>query len=361
MPPDPRTGKRRRKSVAAKTKSGVVAKLRAAQAELMRTGDLPTANPTVEGYLEGWLRRVRPTLKPRTATGYEGYVRRYIVPALGKKRLDSLTTADVARMDAGIISMGLSSTTARQAHTVLRKALHDAERDGLVHRNVAALALVPRAAVSDRGALTLEQAVAVLSHSAGRDRLRWSVALLLGVRQGEALGLRWEHVTLVRDEDGEVTGGTVELAWSLSRLPKRVTELPAGTEGRRVKGALWLLRPKTRGSWRRVPLPAGLARDFAAAWDGCEWVFHGDDGGPVDPRVDWQAWRDALIRAEVPLVPLHAARHTAATLLHALGVDESTRMQVLGHSSATTTRGYTHADLTLASAALSRLAAQIGP
>lgn len=178
---------------------------------------------------------------------------------------------------------------------------------------------------------------------------------MLGVRQGEALALRWEHVTLHR-EDGVVVGGEVELAWALSRLQKKVGTLPAGVEGWQVKGGLWVLRPKTRGSWRRIPLPGPLARDLGEAWDGCEWVFHGDDGLPVDPRVDWGRWKAACDRAGVPAVRLHAARHTTSTLLYALGVDEVTRMQILGHSSATTNRGYTHADLTLAREGMDRLA-----
>lgn len=361
LPPDPRTGKRRRKYVAAKRKVDAVRKMRAMQAELERTGDLPTANPKLGDYLEGWLKReVHPQLKPRTAAGYEGYCRRYIIPALGRKRLDKLTPADVAQMTTAITESGLSSTTALQAHRVLHKALHDAERMGLVSRNVAELATAPRRAVAKVDALTVQQAAAVITHAEGRDRLRWAVALMLGVRQGEALGLRWEHVTLDRDEDAQVVGGVVELAWALSRLPARVKALPAGTEGRQVKGALWLLRPKTRGSWRRVPVPGPLARDLADAWDGCEWVFHGEDGGPVDPHDDWEAWKVALARAGVPPARLHAARHTSSTLLAALGVDEATRMQILGHSSATTTRGYTHADLTLARAGMDQYAALLG-
>lgn len=349
LPPDPRTGRRRRKAVSAKRKVDVVRKLRELHAELERSGDLPTSDPKLGDYLEGWLKReVYPQLKPRSAAGYEGYVRRYLIPALGSKRLDKLTPADVTRMTVALVDSGLSSTTALQAHRVLQKALHDAMRTGLVSRNVAELATAPRRAVSDVGGLTAQRATAVLAHSTGRDRLRWAVALMLGVRQGEALGLRWEHVTLHRGEDGAVDGGVVELAWALSRLSRKVAALPAGLEGRQVKGALWIMRPKTRGSWRQVPLPAGLANMFAQAWDGCEWVFHGDDGGPVDPHDDWEAWRAALKRAGVPMARLHAARHTASTLLAVLGTDEATRMQILGHSSATTNRGYTHADLALA-------------
>lgn len=60
-------------------------------------------------------------------------------------------------------------------------------------------------------------------------------------------------------------------------------------------------------------------------------------------------------------MPLHSARHTTATLLRALGVPEDVRMQILGHSSATTTAGYTHLDLTEAADGLDRLAGLLLP
>ena len=112
-----------------------------------------------------------------------------------------------------------------------------------------------------------------------------------------------------------------------------------------MEGALWLLRPKSVRSWRRVPMAPMLheiLRRYVEAADpsGLLW-------GAVDPRDDYEAWKAVLVRAGLPHVPLHSLRHTASTLLYALGVPEQTRMEILGHSSATVTAGYTHIDLTM--------------
>ena len=82
--------------------------------------------------------------------------------------------------------------------------------------------------------------------------------------------------------------------------------------------------------------------------------------------LDLAAWRGLQAAAGVRKTDLesfvvHEARHTTATLLRALHVEQDVRMQILGHSSATTTQGYTHLDLTEASAGLDRLAGLLLP
>lgn len=57
----------------------------------------------------------------------------------------------------------------------------------------------------------------------------------------------------------------------------------------------------------------------------------------------------------------HDARHTAATLLLALGVDQRVVRDILGHSSVAMTMHYQHVDLTLARDALRRLGAVVTP
>lgn len=350
-------GKRRRKVVTRKRKADLIEALRKVRAELDRAGDLPTSSPTVAQWMERWLTEIAPSrLKPRTLETYEGCVRRYIVPAIGTRRLDKLTPAHVRQLHASIVGRGLSSTTALQAHRILAKALTDAEREGRVGRNVAALTDAPRKRVVERDALTAEQAIQLLQ-SVASDPYgpRWALGLLTGMRQGECLGLTRQAVDLEQ--------GIITVEWAMHRLtwqhgcdprckyrragscPYRTIKVPDWQESRHVEGALWLLRPKSLRSWRRVPMAPMLheimKRHVATARpSGLLW-------GVVDPRDDYEAWKVALDRAGLPHVPLHSLRHTASTLLYALGVPEQTRMEILGHSSATTTAGYTHIDLTM--------------
>lgn len=374
-----REGKRRRKVIRSKDRAVAAKKLRDLRAELDRAGDLPTSSPTLETWLSTWLQRIAaPRLKPNTLTTYRGQVDRYIVPSIGKVRLDKLTPAHVRRMHDYILEGGRSSTTALQAHRILSKALTDAMREGKVTRNAATLLDAPRKAVASRGALTADQArTLMLSVAADVDQAaHWSVALLAGLRQGERLGLTRDALDL--------DAATITVSWQLQRLrwqhgcspkcgrkrgadcPDRHIPIPAGQEARQVYGGLWLTRPKSRAGWRQVPIAPPLLEILRAYLDlrapgDAGLVFTRPDGHPIDPRDDAQAWDSALKAAGLPDVPLHSARHTTATLLHELQVPDQTRIRILGHSSATVTAGYTHVSGPEMVAAMERLGALVVP
>jgi len=351
--------KRRRKTIVRKRKADVIAELRKAKRDLDRLGDLPTSSPTLEQWTTQWLQRIAaPRLKPNTLAAYRGSVTRYIVPSIGNVRLDQLTPQHVRRMH-DYARQGRSSTTALQAHRVLAKALTDAEREGRVTRNVATLVDAPAKAHAVRDALDADQARTLLMSTAG-DPLHaamWSVALLGGLRQGERLGLTRDAVDL--------DAGIITVSWQLQRLawshgcggtcgkkrggncPSRKVDIPDGQEAHQIHGGLWHLRPKSRAGWRQVPIAPLLHEVLTRYLDDHQpgdrgLIFTRPDGHPIPPRDDTAAWDKSLRDAGLPDVVLHSARHTTATLLHALGADEQTRMQILGHSSATVTAGYTH-------------------
>jgi len=360
-------GKRRRKVLTGKTRDVVAAKLRDLNRELARTGDLTTASPTLEKWLRSWLDTTGArTLKPNTLDSYRGSLERYVIPVIGKVRLDKLTPDDVQAVhDYVVREKGLSSTTALQAHRVLAKTLTDAMRQGKVSRNVATLVDAPRKALGHRGSLTADEARALLLSVADDPHAAasWSLALFAGLRQGERLGLTRGAVDLER--------GVATIEWQLQRLrwrhgcrpvgdgwrcgrkragscPDRRVNIPAGMEARQVTPelGLWFTRPKSRAGWRQVPLAAPLAEVLARYLDAtppgmADLVLTRPDGRPIDASDDSAAWHRALAAAGLPDVSVHSARHTTATLLHRLGVPDQTRIEILGHSSATVTAGYT--------------------
>jgi len=114
---------------------------------------------------------------------------------------------------------------------------------------------------------------------------------------------------------------------------------------------------------RVIPIPRRLADQLsrhrdAAASQPCPHglVWSTPSGQPIPAGTDLAAWHAALARAGLPPVPLHAARHTTATLLMDLGIDVTVIQSILGHARPLTTRSYQHADLTMSRAALARLA-----
>jgi len=386
-----RDGKRRRKAIYGPTQKAVLKKLNDAKRDVHAHGDIPTAGMTVEAWLTKWLAEVCPTkrrIKPRSLKDYRDKVRLYLIPAVGRTRLDKLTPAHVRQVHKFVTDQGLSTTTARGAHRVLSNALNDAMREGVATRNVAALVSAPPKAPSGRRSLSIPEAVALMRHVAGdRYGSRWLAALLLGARQGELLGLEWSRVDLET--------GTADLSWQLQRVPykhacgkqaadkkwpcgrrtadrcpQRELDTLAGLEFRQLDGNLCLQRPKTVGSIRLTPLPDPLVTALRTRWEqyleerptyatdhGLVWPRW--DGRPTDGRTDWAAWKTNLEAVGIPEMTQHEARHTTATLLLALGVPQEIIMSILGHSDAVTTRGYQHVDLSLQRAALAQLAGKI--
>ena len=200
LPPDPTTGKRRRKTIRRKDKGDLLNARRSLLKDLDRSGDLPTSSPTLEQWAQTWTTRILPArkLKPRTIDGYRRYMRNYITPTIGRYRLDQLTPDHVRRVHDHITDQGLSSTTALQAHRILAKCLTDAMRESKVTRNVATLVDAPSKAVVKQQALDVDQARTLLRHigkqmDAGHlTYARWAIPVLTGMRQGEQLGLTRE-------------------------------------------------------------------------------------------------------------------------------------------------------------------------
>jgi len=355
-----RDGKRRRKVLVRGTEKEALKALRQAMADLERSGDLATSSPTLSQWLELWLTDCRKRLKPRTAAEYAAIVKNYISPTIGSKRLEKLTTGHVRELHAYMEDRGLSTTTMLHAHRALVKALNDAMREGRVPRNVAALVDAPRQARSPRTALTADEAKILLGSVRGERQLHFALALLTGIRQGERLGITRDAIDLER--------GTLTISWQLQRLkwehgctepcgkgagwcPERHVRRPADQEARQV-GGLWLTRPKSKAGWRQIPLEGPLldaVRNHLASveLDDTGLIFRhydarNDRWSPIDPSADSKAWKDACEAVGITAVPLHAARHTTATLMYELGVPQQTREAILGHSSATVTAGYTH-------------------
>ena len=183
---------------------------------------------------------------------------------------------------------------------------------------------------------------------------RWSVALALGLRQGEALGLGWDVVNL--------DAGTLSVRRALQRHTAQ--HGCAGTCGRtraadcpdRIGGGLVLVEPKSRAGRRRIALPRPLVdslRDHrkrqveqrlraGTIWQEHGLVFCQPNGRPIDSRKDWAEWKELLAEAGVRDARLHDARHTAATLLLVQGVNARTVMDVMGWTEARMLSRYQH-------------------
>jgi len=136
------------------------------------------------------------TLAPRSYDDYWSKTRNWIIPHLGKHRLDRLQPEHVDKMHTAMIAAGKSSTDALKVFRVLSRALEIAVRREKVGRNVCKLVDPPSLIETEIVPLTQQEARRILASAAERrNGARWSVGLALGLRQGEALGLRWNTST----------------------------------------------------------------------------------------------------------------------------------------------------------------------
>lgn len=324
-----------RKYVSGDTRKEAAEELAKVLATAARGGSVASNRILVDGFLDSWLRdEVEGSVRYSTYVDYASIVKLHLKPILGKKKLTQLNPDDIARLHKALADKGLSAGRILKVHRVLSKALKVAQRWGYVDRNVAELVTPPRAADREMEYLTKEEVKKLITAIHGRgDESRWLLALL-GLRQGEALGLRWRDVDL--------EAGTLTIRVALQR--------------QKGKG-LVLVEPKSTSSRRTLHLYPDLvnalkARKAAQAKDrlraGNQWadthdlVFTDETGHAIDAGHDHDAWEALLKRAELRDVRLHDARHTAATLLLLSGVPLRAAMEWLGHSQVSQTMRYTH-------------------
>jgi integrase len=392
-------GKRRQKRVSSKDYRTAKAKLDDLRAQI-RDGHIAiSSTTTVSGWLRRWVDEIRgPHIRPKTFDFYDEAIRLHICPQIvrggtksfGQLRLSQLTSQDVRDMLKRIDS----TSNKRRAHKTLKQALKAAVAEGMIARNVVDAVETPEHVKTARGSLTVDAAMLAIKTAidlqSSRDEkdpmlaTRWATAFLTGARPRELLGLEWNRVDLDH--------GTLDITWQLQDLdqkhgcgepedgvypckrsrpgycPQKRWDFQDGFEYRDCyKGMVWT-KTKTEAGRRIVPIVAPLAAlleqhrlDTAGQPNPLGLVWHHTDGRPISRHDDSKSWRAILTAAELPAVDPYATRHSTATLLMELGVDEPTRMQIMGQSSAAAHAAYLHVDQTQTRAALDRLGARLLP
>lgn len=378
-------GKRKQKRVYATTQAALVDKLNELKADLT-DGIQVNRIMTVEHWLNYWLPHIhKERVRPTTYLDYEWTVRN-ITRTIGRRRLVDLEAKHIREMHQLI---GKGERRAQKAHVLLHRALTDAVAEGLLRRNIADAVDPPEVYKGERKPFTIEQTHQILTLAGDRNEMeyaRWLMAFTTGARQGECLGLTWDRVKL----------NAVDITWQLqqwkrahgcgnrqsdgtwpcgrkhgARCTKPLFDVPVKTQYQPLADSLVLSRPKSESGKRWVPVIQPLREAFTALKEkDCgpnphNLVFHRADGYPITPTEDNRAWNrlldEAGIEREGRALTLHSARRTAATELRSGGVDEQTRMELLGHNSPEVTRIYAHEDQAMKSTAMDALLKLVPP
>lgn len=366
-------GKPRRREITAVRKNDLVARRREITRQVATGTYITGTTPTVGQWWTHWCDEIAAQrVRPNVLANYRSYGRRHVIPTLGARKLDALTTDDVRHLHQTMRDGGASTRTIEAVHNTLHKVLDDAVREDKVAVNVLDKMDKPRAVSREREALSAAEVRALITTIQGEPtmwRARWLMALQTGARQGECLGLEWERVILTPGEEA------LDLSWQLQRVPwrhkrdcgcghgvsaarcaEREPDAAEGFELRPCYMGMWLQRPKTAASIRVTPMTAATAqamRDWRDESGGAGLVFVDEKGRPLTSRDDNRAWHELCARAGVRDVDLHSARHTMVSLMLESGVDPEIIRQIVGHSTLVSTRHYLHVSQDAARAALS--------
>jgi integrase len=376
-------GRPDRRHVSAKTEAEVTRKVRALEKQRDSAVVRKTGRAwTVEKWLAHWLDNiVEPSVRRSTFDYYTSAVRQYLVPGLGAHRIDRLEPEHVEKLYARLRREGRKPATIQQVHRTLRAALNEAYRRDRIARNPVMLVKAPPQVDTEVEPFSVDEAKRILAAAQHRrNGVRFAVALALGLRRGEALGLRWSDLAVswhhgCRDDapcgqrqpaDCPQTNrsATLTIRRALQRHIWRhgcTDDASCGRRRgadcpRRFGGGLVITDPKSRAGRRVMNVPGPLLaaldehrqaqereREVAAdLWHGGDWMFTQPNGKPVDPRIDHDEWKTLLKEAGVRDARLHDARHTAATMLLVLKVPTRAVMDVMGWSQTSMTTRYQH-------------------
>jgi integrase len=342
---------------------------------------------TVEQWLTHWLEDIaRPSVKYKAYRAYHVAVYTHLIPGLGKHRMSKVEPEHFERLYAAIIRKGRRPATAHQVHRTARTAFGEAKKRRHITVNPVELAKPPRVDEDEVEPFEAEEIHRLIATAlTRRNGVRFVLALAIGTRQGETIGLkwtrlnkttksltiarqlqrrRWEHGCADSHKCGARYHTTVPCKPDCRRHSRRPCPPPCPPDctsharwcPQRHSGGLVDAEVKSRAGRRGIVLPDQLfvlvaAHELAQQrerehagneWHEGGWMFTQPNGRPVRPEKDRQEWLQLLADAGVRRARLHDARHTAATVLLLLGVPERATMEFMGWSSSSIAKRYQH-------------------
>lgn len=303
---------------------------------------------TVTEYLHQWLTEyAKPKLSPRGFERYRDIINHHFIPEFGNIKLVDLSPEHIQKHYQSKQDAGLSSATVRYHHAVIHKALATAIKRGLLNRNAADGADIPKLKTREFETWSQDEVAQFLN--AAKDSYYYALfhtALFTGMRRSELLALRWIDIDLFM--------ATISVSRGLHHLKD---------------GSYVITAPKSDNSRRTVALsPAAVIAlrnhkdrqsDIYAALDTVvpddALVFTSAKGEPLRPNTITRAWVTIAKRAGVKVIRLHDARHTHATLMLRANIHPKVVQERLGHSSITITLDrYSHVSPDIQRAAAQR-------
>ena len=328
---DPETGKRTRKWHSFKGTK------REAQIETSRLisaisggAYIELAKITVAQFLDRWLEDVKTRVSPKTHERYGEIVRKNLNPLLGAVVLTKLRPMQISEAYAKALSGGrrdgkggLSHSTVRYMHVILKAAMGQAVRWQMLARNPVDAVDPPKIERSAMNTYDLAQTADLIDATRGtRMTITVILAVLCGLRRGEIAALRWRNINLDAAQLAVTESAEQTRAGVRYKQPKsgkgRTVALSA-----RVVNELRSRRVQQAEELLMLGIP--LADDA--------FVVAQADGSPLQPRTITHQWHLLLSKHKaLPRIRFHDLRHAHATHMLSSGVHPKIASERLGHS-----------------------------
>ncbi len=294
---------------------------------------------TVKDYMKEWLEYKRKDVKYNTWRQYDYASRLYIVPAIGKIKLDKLRPPHIRKLHEYCFKHDVSKSTVTRTHATIRSALSYAVEMEMIPRNVAKLVSAP--GENEFNIEPLSESEFTEYFHIFKDEnifMHFLISVATGLREGEICALRWKDIdtdkmlisvkhTLVRvKEDKNIPG---KLTLTPAKTKKSVDEIPIPDE--LVK---YLRKHKVKQAQAKLIMGQDYTdEDYVCAWE---------DGRPFDPSYVSKKFNKVIKKHGLRKVRFHDLRHTFGTILVNKGVPLPTVQSMLRHSDRRTTERYTH-------------------
>ena len=300
---------------------------------------------TLEENLLRFLDMVKNQVRTRTWERYEDICKKHLIPALGDKYLTEITAHMIqdyysqaltdGRLDGK--SGGLSPTTIRQHHVVLKSALHYAvENLRLITHNPAASVKPPKKHKKEINCLSVLELQVLLNFIKENEKNLYMPVYLTsytGARLSEVLPIRWQDI------DMENLTLTISRSLQQSKEGLHFDDVKTSSSKRQI--ALTEENVKTLKKHQEEQI-LRKTENYADQ----DLICAKADGSPLRPFSVSSRFRTIAEVLNFP-ISFHCLRHSHATILIKSGIPIKFISARLGHSSTSFTQDvYGHRTLT---------------